>query len=200
MITFVEGVVEVRQPTRIVINAGGVGYEVFIPLSSYDHIPQVGKSFRILTHHNIREDAEDLFGFATEAEREMFTRLLMVSGIGPKLAMSALSGMSVRELVASIASGDVKRLSTISGVGKKTAERMVVELRDRLAKSEILGALGSGQGAGGLPVDGRLRDAILALVALQFNQADAEKMVQRIASGVTEKEGVQDIVRKALAG
>ena len=133
MITFLEGTLVEKQPTRIVLAVHGVGYEVFIPLSSYDRLPEENAPCRILTHDHLREDAHLLYGFVTEAERGLFGMLLGISGIGPKTALSALSGLSVRDLKTAVVEGDVKRLSSISGIGKKTAERIVVELRHSLS-------------------------------------------------------------------
>src|SRR5210317_1724600 len=122
MITFLEGQLDRKQPTRIILNVGGVGYEVFIPLCSYDRLPNEGAACRILTYHHITDADQRLFGFLDEEERDMFTRLLTISGIGPRLAISALSGLPVRELKTALVNGDVKRISSISGIGKKTAE------------------------------------------------------------------------------
>ena len=132
MITFLEGKLDSKQLAHVVMNVGGVGYEVTIPLSSYDQLPLEGESCRILTYHHITDVSQKLFGFCTDEEREMFRRLLTISGVGPKLAVSALSGLPVRELKNALINGDVKRISSISGIGKKTAERVILELRDKL--------------------------------------------------------------------
>ena len=117
MISFLEGIIEVRQPTHVVLNVGGVGYEVLIPLSSFDRLPREGERCRLLTHDLPREDEHLLLGFATADERSLFRRLVAVSGIGPKTALSALSGLSPRELKLALTQGDVKRLSSITGIG-----------------------------------------------------------------------------------
>ena len=197
MITFLEGVIEDKQPTHLVLNVGGVGYEVVISLNSYDHLPSAGDKVRVLVHDHIREDAHILFGFVTEDERRVFTLLLSVSGIGPKTALSVLSGMSVREVKVAIKDGDIKRLSSISGIGKKTAERMVLELRDKFTSGEILAASGSSIAES----DVRLRDAVLALVSLGYKRAEAQDMVLK-ASALPSMAGadVETLVRKALAG
>jgi holliday junction DNA helicase RuvA len=198
MITFLEGIVEDKQPTHLVLNVGGVGYEVIISLNTYDRLPVAGDKTRVLIHDHIREDAHVLFGFMTEDERRVFSLLLSVSGIGPKTALSVLSGMSVREVKVAIKDGDVKRLSSISGIGKKTAERMVVELRDKFTSGEILLA-SSGQSL--TDSDVRLRDAVLALVSLGYKRADAQDLVLK-ASAQPSMNGadVETLVRKALAG
>src|SRR4051794_11238726 len=133
MITFLEGKLVTALPTQATVDVGGVGYEVFIPLSSYDKLPSVGQAVRILTHLHVREDAHILYGFMTAAERDLF-RLLVnnVTGIGPKLALAVLSGMSVNNFKTSVVNSDVIALSKISGLGKKTAERIVLELKDKV--------------------------------------------------------------------
>jgi holliday junction DNA helicase RuvA len=198
MITFLEGIIEEKQPTHLVLNVGGVGYEVVISLNSYDRLPATGEKARILVHDHIREDAHILFGFMTEDERRVFTLLLSVSGIGPKTALSVLSGMSVREVKVAIKDSDIKRLSSISGIGKKTAERMVVELRDKFTSGEILAA---SSGAAMDESDVRLRDAVLALVSLGYKRGEAQDMVLK-ASALPSMAGadVESLVRKALAG
>lgn len=197
MITFLEGLVEDKQPTRIVMNVGGVGYEVLIPLSTYDRVGKPKSTCRILTYHQVREDAQILYGFMTEGERRLFELLLTISGIGPKIALSALSGMTVREIKAAVVDNDVKRLSSISGIGRKTAERMVIELRDKLSEGEALEAVA---GDGATPQDIRLRDSVLALIQLGYKQVDARKMVQQVYDAQPENATVEEIVRRALTG
>ena len=195
MITFLEGKLDTKQLARIVMNVGGVGYEVFIPLSSYDQLPLEGETCRILTYHHITEADQKLFGFCNNDERDMFIRLLTISGVGPKLAVSALSGLPVRELKSALVNGDVKRISSISGIGKKTAERIIVELRDKFSQSEQLDAFAESEG---LPADHRLRDAALALGALGHNPADAQKMITGVAKKLTPEMTVEDLIRLAL--
>lgn len=196
MITFLEGALVEKDPTRIVLNVGGVGYEVFIPLSSYDKLPAPGGACRVLTYDHVREDTHALYGFLTADERGMFLRLMDVSGIGPRLALTALSGLSVRELKAAIVRGDVARLSSVSGIGKKTAERIVVELRDKIDDGEAMEAIASG---GAPEENARMRDAILALVSLGYKQADAQKLVQNVVRTLGPDATVEETVRKALA-
>lgn len=197
MITFLEGRIEEKQPTHVVLNVGGVGYEVVISLNSYDRLPREGETCRLLTHDHIREDLHQLFGFMTAEERRLFTLLIGVSGIGPKTAMSVLSGMTVRELKAAITGGDVKRLSSISGIGKKTAERMVVELRDKFGAGEVLEATTAGKAP--TESDAKLRDAVLALISLGYKRAEAQDMILRVMANAGDA-SVEDLVRKALAG
>lgn len=196
MITFLEGLLAEKSTTRMVLNVGGVGYEVFIPLRSYDRLPAENRSCRVLVYDYIREDQHVLFGFMTEAERKMFVLLLSVSGIGPKLAMSALSSLSVREMIAAVSSGDVKRLGTISGIGKKTAERMILELKDKVSDGQVLEA------SAGMPedmaTDHRARDAVMALISLGYKQAESQKMVINAMPRLAKTASVEDIVRTAL--
>lgn len=195
MITFLEGKLENKQLARVEMNVGGVGYEVFIPLSSYDQLPLEGDSCRILTYHHITDAAQKLFGFCSADEREMFMRLLTISGVGPKLAISALSGLPVRELKNALVNGDIKRISSISGIGKKTAERIVVELRDKFSHAEQLDAFAPPEMESG---DSRLRDAALALGALGHKPDDAAKMVKGVAKKLTPDMTVENLIRLAL--
>lgn len=196
MITFLEGVLIEKAPARIVMNVGGVGYEVLIPICSYDRLPAENHSCRVLTYDYVREDQHTLYGFMTEAERKVFVMLLSVSGIGPKLALCTLSGLSLRELTAAIAGGDVKRLSSISGVGKKIAERMVIDLRDKMASAVVLDAVSR---AGESEIsDPAARDAVLALISLGYKLAEAQKMVLAVMPPAGTPATVEDLVRKSL--
>lgn len=197
MITFLQGVLADKAPGRAVINVGGVGYEVLISLSSYDRLPPVESPVKLLTYYHVREDAHILFGFVAEDERDLFDRLIGVNGIGPKLALAVLSGMSVREIKVSIIEGDSKRLSGISGIGKKTAERMVMELKDKFTAGEALEATaGAGPASEG---DARLRDTMMALIALGYKQLDAMNMARDAAEKAGPKADVEELIRKALA-
>lgn len=198
MIVFLDGVLEEKEPTRVVVNVHGVGYEVAIPLSSYDRLPEIGKGFRLLTVPVVREDAHLLFGFMSGEERDLFLLLTSVNGIGPKLGLAVLSGLSARDLKAAVATGDVKRLSGISGVGKKTAERIILEMRDKLGKGDLMASLAGGHAPG--PAEARLRDALLALISLGHKQADAQRMVRDIAPDIAPDTPLEEILRKVLSG
>ena len=198
MIVFLDGVLEEKEPTRVVVNVNGVGYEASIPLSSYDRLPEPGKRVRLLTVPVVREDAHLLYGFMTAEERSAFLLLTSVNGIGPKLGLAVLSGLAVRDLKAAIANNDVKRLSGISGIGKKTAERLVLEMRDKLGKGDLMESIAGDDIPG--PKQAKLRDALLALVSLGHKQADAQQMVRDIASEITPETSLEQILRKVLSG
>lgn len=197
MIAFLDGALDVKEPTRIVVKCGGVGYEVHIPLCAFDRLPPAGEACRILTHHHVWADGQALYGFAVEAERRLFRLLLDVNGIGPRTALGALSGLSVRDLTAAIAGGDVKRLSSIKGIGKKTAERIALELRDKISAGDAAEADFGAEPDG---ADATRRDAVLALISLGYKQAEARAMVEDIPAGETAGRPVEEIVRRALAG
>src|ERR1044071_8504390 len=172
MISFLHGKVIEALPTQVTVDVHGVGYEALIPLSSYDKLPRPGQEVRLLTHLAVREDAHTLYGFMTVAERELFRLLInTVSGIGPKIALSILSGMNPTAFRGAVSGGDVKALSQISGVGKKTAERIIVELKDRIGAA---GAWEASSAQRGLSVEEqKINDAVLALVALGYKQLEA---------------------------
>jgi holliday junction DNA helicase RuvA len=194
MITFLDGKLTSALPTQAIIDVGGVGYEVFIPLSSYDKLPAVGQPIHILTHLAVREDAHVLYGFMSAAERDLF-RLLVnnVSGIGPKLALAVLSGMSVTNFKAAVVNSDVASLARISGLGKKTAERIVLELKDKLG----VAAAWEAASATHAPEQERANEAVLALIALGYKQIDAHKAVRELQER-GEAKSAEELVKLAL--
>jgi len=197
MITFLQGKLADALPTQVVVEVNGIGYEVLIPLSSFDKLPLPGQPVKLLTQLVVREDAHILYGFMTEAERNMF-RLLVhtVSGIGPKTALNILSGISVTAFRGAVAGGDVKSLSQISGVGKKTAERIVVELRDKVG---VAGAWEAASAKHALSADDqKLNDAVLALMALGFKQAEAHDSVRAAQAMLGAGATVENLVRACL--
>ncbi len=197
MITFLQGKLIEALPTQVVVDVNGIGYEVLIPLSSFDKIPAPGQPVKLLTQLIVREDAHILYGFATAGERDLF-RLLThhVSGIGPKTALNILSGMNAVVFRGAVANGDVKSLSQISGVGKKTAERIVVELRDKMGAA---GALEAASAKNSLsPDDQKTNDAILALMALGFKQVDALDAVRAAQTMLGATASVEQLVRACL--
>jgi len=175
----------------------GVGYEALIPLSSYNKLPPPGQEVKLLTHLAVREDAHTLYGFMTTAERELFRLLInTVSGIGPKIALNVLSGISVIAFRGAVANGDIKALSQISGVGKKTAERIVVELKDKI------GAAGAWEAASAQRAlsseDQKLNDAVLALIALGFKHVEAHDAVRKAQATLGPQASLEDLVRVCL--
>ena len=197
MISYVRGVLVEKDPMRAVVEAAGVGYEILIPLTTFDRLTHTGAEVKLLVQHVVREDDEILFGFATPAEREMFAKLTAVSGVGPKIALSILSGSSIGELALAIASGNAKRLSAIKGVGKKTAEKICIELKDKVNALEGLAATARDAKGTASPM---LHDAILALSALGFNEETANKMVSQVIAVKPDVKDVETIVRMALSG
>jgi holliday junction DNA helicase RuvA len=197
MITYLNGTLVEKQPTRAVLDVGGVGYELSLPVSSFEKLPSTGDNCLLLTYDHVREDTHQLFGFVTEAERKMFLQLTDVSGIGPKTALSLLSGMTVRDLRAAISGGDAKRISATPGIGKKLAERVVLELKDKITLGEGLDAAAGS--SGGPDGSSGARDAVLALVALGYRQDEARKKVMDILKDLPDGNDVEAILKKALA-
>jgi Holliday junction DNA helicase RuvA len=189
MIAFLRGRVLEKHPTRVIVETGGVGYEVHVPLSSYSAVGEPGADVALRIHTHVREDALQLFGFATPLELALFDRLVAVSGIGPKLGLAVLSGIAPEDLVGAIRGGDIARLVSIPGVGRKTAERIVLELRDKLSALE-------GSVVGGAPGDGTRTDLLSALVNLGYHRPAAEKAVD---AALAATDGAFDVaLRRAL--
>jgi Holliday junction DNA helicase RuvA len=198
MITYLDGTLREVWPTQVVVEVHGVGYEVLIPLSSYDRLPQPGQPVRLLTHLQVREDAHILFGFASPEERDLFRLLVTrVSGVGPKLALAVLSGMDVMRFKAAVVDSDIASISKISGLGKKTAERIVLELKDKLGVAAAWEAASADKAPS---AEARAaNDAVLALIALGYKQVDAAKCVREVALKNKEA-GTEELVRLALKG
>jgi Holliday junction DNA helicase RuvA len=186
MIGFLRGTLAVKQPPRLVVEVGGVGYEADAPMSTFYRLPQVGSQVTLYTHLLVREDAHALFGFATEAERALFRTLIRVSGIGARLALAILSGLSTEEFERCVQQGDVLRLQRLPGIGKKTAERLIVELRDRLPESVCPGGLDELDAA---------REAQEALIALGYKPQEAQRLLEQVRDKAT---AVEDLIRLAL--
>jgi len=197
MITFLRGKLVEALPTQVSVDVNGVGYEALIPLSSFDKLPAAGHDVTLLTHLAVREDAHTLYGFMTVGERELFRLLInTVSGIGPRIALNILSGISVTAFRGAVAGGDVKSLSQISGVGKKTAERMVVELRDKIGAAGAWEASSAQRALS--PEDQKLNDAVLALIALGFKQIEAHEVARKNQASLGSRATVEDLVRACL--
>jgi len=186
-----------KAPNAVIVDVGGVGYQVTIPLSTFYALPAEGEAAALEISTQVREDAIQLFGFATEREKRLFEQLISVSKIGPKLAIAVLSGMPVDDLCAAIAAGDVARLATIPGIGAKTAERMALELRGKVAP--LLAEAGRAAAAPA-PVDAAgqaAEDAAAALVNLGYRPKDAEKAVGKAAR--EGEAGLEGLIRRALS-
>jgi len=197
MITFLNGKLAESLPTQVVVDVNGVGYEALIPLSSFDKLPPPGQPVKLLTQLIVREDAQTLYGFMTAPERDLFRLLInCVSGIGPKTALNILSGMNVVAFRGAVANGDVKSLSQISGVGKKTAERIVVELRDKVGAAGALEAASAKHALS--PDDQKTNDATLALMALGFKQLEAHEAVRAAQAMLGATATVEQLVRACL--
>jgi holliday junction DNA helicase RuvA len=177
MIAFLRGLVLHKQPNRIVLDVQGVGYEVIVPLSTYYDVPDEGGEVSLRVHTHVREDALQLFGFLTDLERQVFERLIAISGIGPKLAIAVLSGLDARDVIGAVQRADVARLTGIPGIGKKTAERIVLELKDRLSSVAAIAPDASPASAAGERVRA---DLLSALQNLGYHRPQAEKVVDTV--------------------
>ncbi|MBV9959665.1 MAG: Holliday junction branch migration protein RuvA [Acidobacteria bacterium] len=181
MIAHLNGKLLAKQATTVILDVGGVGYEVTIPLSTFYELEEAGAPVQLRIYTHVREDALQLYGFKTARERELFMRLISVSGIGPKLGITMLSGMSADEIIASIRSNNLARLTSIPGVGKKTAERLVIELRDKIASLSspaLEEEFAARSGAGALPTEDAMRDdALSALLNFGYQKSAAEKAI-----------------------
>lgn len=191
MIAHIRGKIHDKQPNRIVVDVNGVGYEVFVPLSTFYELGDAGDNAALRIHTHVREDALLLYGFITELEQQLFERLIGISGIGPKVALSVLSGIEPPELMRAIERGDLARLTAIPGVGKKTSERIVLELKDRLPRVAISEAEPA-------PTAPSMRDdALSALVNLGYHRPLAEKAVDSAIKAVPDG-GFERTLRQAL--
>ncbi|NBR47129.1 MAG: Holliday junction branch migration protein RuvA [Verrucomicrobia bacterium] len=196
MISFVEGTLSESWPTRVVISCQGVGYEIQIPVTTYDRLPKAGEKVRLLTHLAVREDDHTLYGFFSTGERDLFRLLLHhVSGVGPKTALSILAGTTPQTVRDAVATGDTTTLAKLKGLGKKTAERIVLELRDKLPALDAL-AGGAPSKASPAPLAGNSQDALLALLALGYKPAEAQKALSGLDSSLLSGELVREALRK----
>jgi len=192
MIGSLRGRIASKSPPQLTVEVGGLGYELEAPLSTFFHLPAVGEEVRLLTHLVVREDAHVLYAFATEDERRLFRALIRVSGVGPKIALALLSGISVAAFAECVQRGDIAALTRVPGVGRKTAERLIVEMRDRLA------AAPSPAGAAAAAADGSAEgEAYSALVALGYRPAEATRLLKAVGPGTHSTE---ELIRRALQG
>jgi len=186
MIGRVQGILVEKEFPQVIVSCHGVGYEIDVPMSTFYPLPRTGEEVMLLTHQVVREDAHLLFGFLTARERSAFRQLLKISGVGPKVALSVLSGLSVDDLASAVAAEDSGRLTKIPGIGKKTAERLVLELRDKLPKT-LTAARAEGSAAAG-------SDVVSALLALGYNDREAQAAVKQLGPDLP----LADAIRQAL--
>ncbi|HZO52096.1 MAG TPA: Holliday junction branch migration protein RuvA [Bryobacteraceae bacterium] len=194
MIALLRGILVEKHPNQAIVDAGGVGYDVTIPVSTFSSLPDVGAKVELRIHTHVREDTIALFGFISAQEKALFEKLINVSGIGPKLAVTALSGLAAESLISAIRGGAVDQLVRIPGVGKKTAERMVLELRDKM---DAVSVHASTPGVAPASLDPLESDVISALVNLGLQRPAAEAALKKAKSAVTEA-GFEALFRKSL--
>jgi len=193
MIGHLHGMLAAKSPPQLIVDVGGVGYEIEAPMSTFYALPAIGQPIRLLTHLVVREDAHVLYGFGSDAERQLFRSLLRVTGVGPKLALAILSGSSVESFSACVRAQDVAALTRIPGVGRKTAERLLVEMRDRL--DQLPAFLDPAHGAMQTPT--RETEAFSALVALGYKPPEATRLLKAVEPGAPSTE---ELIRRALQG
>jgi len=197
MYHYLSGKLIEKTPTSVVMDVNGVGYDILIPVSTYSSLPALGQSVKLLTHFVVREDAQLLYGFGTDEERKMFRLLISVSGIGPKIATTALSGILVEDLKLAIKDGNISVLTSISGIGKKTAERMVVELREKVILDGSKSTSLSGS-RGTIMISSEAEDAVQALIALGYSKNQAQIAVEKAVKSSADKLPIDKLVRVAL--
>jgi Holliday junction DNA helicase RuvA len=185
------GVLLAKEPPSVLLDVNGVAYEVDVPMSSFYNLPAVGERTVLLTHLQVREDVQQLFGFGTAAERDAFRQLLKISGIGARTALSVLSGMSVDELAQAVAAQDAARLTRVPGIGKKTAERLLLELKDKLEPALATRTSTAQDGAA---------DIVRALVALGYSEREASSLAKAVPAGTPVAEGIRLALKSVARG
>ncbi len=193
MIGFLRGKLISKQPPQLLVDVSGIGYELDAPMSTFYNLPATGVDVSLFTHLVVREDAHSLFGFMTERERRMFRELLKITGVGPKLALSILSGINVDELLMCVTTNDADTLVRVPGVGRKTAERLLIEMRDRVKGFGEVSAVTTA--VNGNAVQGSHNEAFSALVALGYKPAEVTKLLSKVDPAI---QSVEDIIRHAL--
>ena len=194
MIGSVRGRIASKSPPQLLVDVGGLGYELEAPMSTFFHLPAVGEEVSLLTHLVVREDAHVLYAFATEGERRLFRSLIKVSGVGPKIALALLSGISVEAFSRCVVNEDITALTKVPGIGRKTAERLVVEMRDRLKDSQAPAGLGVVPIAANASPES---EAYGALIALGYRPAEATRLLKAAGPGTHSTE---ELIRRALQG
>lgn len=191
MIGRISGILAEKNPPQILVDVGGVGYEIDVPMSSFYNLPNIGDKVTLLTEFIVREDAQLLFGFLTHDERMTFRQLLKVSGVGARTALAVLSGMSVADLAHAVAMQEVGRLTKVPGIGKKTAERLLLELKDKLPKAPGVAAGGNAP----MYVPNITGDILNALMALGYNEREALSAMKNLPEDVTVSEGIRQALK-----
>ena len=194
MIGSVRGRIASKTPPQLMVDVGGIGYELEAPMSTFFHLPGIGEEVALLTHLVVREDAHILYAFGTEAERRLFRSLIKVSGVGPKIALALLSGISVEAFSRCVMNEDITALTKVPGIGRKTAERLVVEMRDRLKDPEAPTSVGAVSVAVGASPE---TEAYGALIALGYRPAEATRLLKAVGTGTHSTE---ELIRRALQG
>ncbi len=200
MYAFIEGIVEHKSSGELVINAGGVGYLLLCSQSTLSASPPRGEFTRIYTHLSVREDAMELFGFTSQEEKAMFLRLTSISGIGPRTALGVLAAMPLPELTLAILTGDAATLCRAPGIGKKTAQRITLELKDKLSAEDLPAGTQAVSLPGSSSADSAVGEAILALQSLGYTQSEAARAVSAAHQDAGDGAGADDLVRLALRG
>lgn len=198
MFSYISGTLVSKHPTSAVIDVAGIGYALSIPASSYQALPEVGARARLYVHLHVREDVFALYGFASEPERVIFDQMLAVSGVGPRLALAALSALGASELREVIVAGDVQALTRIPGVGRKTAERLALELKDRFSRVEIVGLPAEEDHRPRSSEDAARSDAVLALESLGLARSAAERSLRKALQSNPGPHTAEELVRLAL--
>ena len=197
MYHYLNGKISEKTPVAVILDVNGIGYEVRVSLSTFSSLPNLGESVKLFTHFVVREDAQLLYGFATEEEREAFRLLISISGIGPKLAITLLSGVTLPELKRAIQEKNIQVLTAISGIGQKTAERVIIELKDKIGKAEI--SAGKELIHDASISDQMVEDSVSALVSLGYSKPKAKEAIQKtLKAMVGKKPSVEEIIRAAL--
>ena len=192
MIAYVRGLLDHKEPNRVIVDVSGIGHEIFVPLSTYQQLPAIGAQVKLHTHHHVREDTMQLYGFLSTEEKEIFEMVLSISGVGAKVALSILSSIPVDAFRRAVAQGDMKALTKIPGIGKKSAERMVLELKDKIGKVQLdermAKILETESGS----------DAVSALLSLGAGQSAAEYAVYRAERLLGKDAKIEDVIAQSL--
>ena len=199
MFEYIRGTLEEAEMEVAVIDVSGIGYEIAIPLSTFEALPKKGKVVKLFTHFHVREDTQKLFGFMTEAERDVFRKLITISKVGPKVALNVLSGLSIKDIVYSVQTQDASRLKAISGIGPKTAQRLVMELKGKLDVGDVDVSVPLKKGEKKAVPDIPVRsDAYAALISLGYNESQVISSLTRVEQAVDKDAPVEEWIKKAL--